>query len=250
MLPEIPADEFAGALDACTADVLWEADVVAPPVDAVHVARRLGMTVAQDICLNSRARFVRLADENGRGGSQTTIVVAPAERPEREQWAVAHEIGESVAFRVFDALGVKPDGAPPNARELVANALAGCLLLPREWFAADGASLDWDLFALKRKYSTASHELIARRMLDMRAPVVLTVCDHGRVTWRCSNVSTRAPGMLTAELAAWRESHATGLPCGEALEAAATGLQSVRCWPIHEPEWKREILRSEIAEWM
>ena len=36
---------------------------------------------------------------------QATIVVGPAERPEREQWAVAHEIGESVAYRVFDALG-------------------------------------------------------------------------------------------------------------------------------------------------
>ena len=63
------------------------------------------------------------------------------------------------------------------------------------------------------------------------------------------NVTARPPRMLPEELAAWRESHATGLPCGVALDSSTAGLESVRCWPIHEPDWKREILRSEIAEW-
>jgi hypothetical protein len=27
-----------------------------------------------------------------------------------------------------------------------------------------------------------------------------------------------------------------------------SGLQAVSCWPIHEPDWKREIIRSEVAE--
>jgi hypothetical protein len=144
---------------------------------------------------------------------------------------------------------VRPESEPPNARELVANHLASCLLLPGQWFAADGSALDWDLFELKGRYATASHELIVRRMLEMRTPVVITVCDLGRISWRRSNASGRPPRMLPQELAAWRESHVTGLPCSAKLDPSTSGLESVRCWPIHEPDWKREILRSEITEW-
>jgi len=175
-------------------------------------------------------------------------VVAKAERPEREQWAVAHEVAESVACRVFQRLGILFDEALPTARELVANRLASCLLLPRRWFAVDGQQADWDLMALKVRYVTASHELIARRMLDMRPPIVVTVCDLGRVRWRRSNGAAPPPAMLREEKSLWCEAHETGLPTETTLDAE-TGLGLVRCWPIHEPGWKREILRSEVAEW-
>jgi hypothetical protein len=242
MLSEIPDDEFAAALDACAAEVLWEAGLTEPPVDALAVAEGLGLVIARDYAMPYRGRFVRLAESEGRSGGQATIVVGQADRPEREQWAVAHEIGECVAYRVFERLGVSFDEALPTARELVANRLASSLLLPRRWFASDGRELDWD------RYDTASHELIARRMLEMRPPIVITVCDLGRVHWRRSNVSTRPPSMLPEEKTVWRETHETGLPT-EALLDAENGLELVRCWPIHEPGWKREILRSEIAEW-
>jgi hypothetical protein len=249
MLGEVPADEFAAVLDACVEGVLWEAGIAGPPVDALRVAGQLGITVAHDHDLAGRARFVRLSNENGTGDGQATIVVGPAERPEREQWAVAHEIGESIAYRVFDGLAVRPEFAPPNAREHVANGLASCLLLPSQWFAVDGAAYDWDLFELKGRYATASHELIARRMLEMRPPIVITLCDLGRIQWRQSNVSAHPPRMLPEELGVWRESHQTGLPCCEKVDSTIAGLASVHCWPIHECDWKREILRSEIAEW-
>jgi hypothetical protein len=56
--------------------------------------------------------------------------------------------------------------------------------------------------------------------------------------------------MLPEEFATWRASHESGVPCGARLDPSTTGLESVRCWPVHEPGWKREILRSEIAEWL
>ena len=247
MLSEIPDDEFAAALDGCAAEVLWEAGVTEPPVDALAVADGLGLVVAHDLAMPYRGRFVRLAEREGRDGGQGTIVVGESERPEREQWAVAHEVGESVAYRVFDRLGVAFDEALPTARERVANRLASCLLLPLRWFAVDGRELDWDLVALKDRYCTASHELIARRMLEMRPPIVITVCDLGRVHWRRSNLTARPPSMLPTETATWREVHETGLPAEETLDME-TGISLVRCWPIHEPGWKREIVRSEIAE--
>jgi hypothetical protein len=247
MLSEIPDEELAAALDACAAEVLWEAGITEPPVDALAVAEGLHLVVAHDFAMPYRGRFVRLAECEGRGGGQGTIVVGDAERPEREQWAVAHEIGESVAYRVFHRLGVAFDEALPTAREQVANRLASCLLLPKRWFAVDGRELDWDLLALKDRYATASHELIVRRMLEMRPPIVITVCDHGRVHWRRSNATARPPAMLPEEKAIWSETHELGLPAEETLDSE-TGLTLVRCWPIHEPGWKREILRSEITE--
>jgi Zn-dependent peptidase ImmA (M78 family) len=247
MLSEIPADEFAAALDVCAAEVLWEAGIDEPPIDALAVADGLGLVVARDYAMPYRGRFVRLAERDHEHGGVGTIVVGAAQRPEREQWAVAHEIGESVAYRVFERLGVSFDEALPAARERVANRLAGSLLLPRRWFAADGCELGWDLAALKDRYATASHELIARRMLEMRPPIVITLCDHGKVRWRRSNACSRPPGLLAEERSIWQEAHVTGWPASATLDAES-GLESVDCWPIHEPEWKREILRSVVAE--
>ncbi|HEX5470252.1 MAG TPA: ImmA/IrrE family metallo-endopeptidase [Lacipirellulaceae bacterium] len=247
MLSEVPNEEFAAAVDVCAAEALWEAGVDAPPVDALAVADGLRLVVARDSTMAYRGRYVRLADCPGNGGGQGTIVVGVAERPEREQWAVAHEIGESIAYRVFERLGVAFDEVLPTAREHVSNRLANALLLPRRWFDADGRELDWDLLELKERYTTASHELIARRMLEMRPPVVITICDQGRIHWRRSNVTLRPPEMLREERAIWREVHESGIPIGDRLDAD-TGLESVRCWPVHEPDWKREIIRSAIAE--
>jgi hypothetical protein len=248
MLSEVPEDELSAALDACAAEVLWEAGVVEPPVDALAVADGLGLVVARDFGMPHRGRYVRLAEHDSHGAGQGTIVVGVAERPEREQWAIAHEIGESVAYRVFERLGVALEEVQPATREVVANRFASALLLPRRWFASDGGDFDWDLIALKDRYDTASHELIARRMLEMRPPIVITICDLGRVHWRKSNVSARPPAMLPEEKAVWQEVHETGLAAWERLDAEC-GLQSVHCWPIHEPDWKREILRSEVTEW-
>jgi len=250
MIAEIPAEELAAVLDACAAEVLWEAEVVEPPVDAVLVAERLGLLITHNSALACRGRLVELADPRGGVGTQGTIVVGPAERPERLQWAVAHEIGEGVAYRVFGALGIRGEAAAENARECVANHLASCLLLPRDWFALDGERLGWDPFALKQRYATASHELIARRMLEMHVPIVVTLFDQGRVRWRRSNTGGGRPPELTHEEShVWRSAYETGTTCRLDCDPEKSGLESTTAWPVHEPEWKREVVRSRVAEW-
>ena len=86
-------------------------------------------------------------------------------------------------------------------------------------------------------------------MLEMQPPIVITLCDLGRVHWRRSNLSGRVPPLVPEEHAVWQQAHATGQPASAMLDPAATGLQRVRCWTVHEPDWKREILRSDVAEW-
>ena len=256
MLTEIPAEQFARTVEAVASEVLAEVEWSGPPVDALVIAERLGMVVARDTSMDVRARFVRLSPiggpmgggEAGRAG-RGTILLANEPRSERRQWAVAHEVGESIAQRVFVRMGVSLVDIPPTGRERVANHLASCLLLPRDWLATDGEAVGWDLTELKQIYTTASHELIARRMLEMTPPVMITLFDQGALQWRRSNVGSRPPSLTPAESSVWR----AAFESGQATEYEATelpeGISQIRCWPVHEPGWRREILRTELVEW-
>jgi hypothetical protein len=95
--------------------------------------------------------------------------------------------------------------------------------------------------ALKAVYATASHELIAWRLLDLPRESTVTIFDHGRITRRRSNDGRRPPPPIPLECAVWQETHRTGRAGAEWCD----GLL-VRCWPVHEPGWKREILRTML----
>jgi hypothetical protein len=263
MLPEIPDEQLRQALDGVAREVLLAAGLEQPPVDAFRVAEQLGLIVARDRpaphgFAQPRARFVRLgagarrsestAGDDG-SSNQGAILLADDPRRERRQWAVAHEIGESRAYRVFAELGVDPREAPVAAREGVANQLASSLLLPRDWFLRDGVRVDWDLFDLKAIYATASHELIARRLLEMPPAVIVTLADQGRCIWRRSNRSFRAPPLTAAERASWTAAHDGGQPTQCDPGELPDGVDDVRAWPIHEPGWRREIIRTELSSW-
>ena len=242
MLPELTQEELSAGLDTIVTAILAEAGVERPPVDAFRVARVLGITVAIDDRQSGRARYVRRSGYRATR-PQATILLRPDPRRERRQWAVAHEIGEHAAHRVFSLLGVDPRETQPDAREQMANHLAGHLLLPTAWFASDAADCGWDLIALKTRYATASHELIARRMLQCRPPVIISIFDHDRLYFRRSNLPGRAPPPSSIEMACRQTVHDRNRP-----EQCFDGPRTVQGWPIHEEDWKREILRAEVDE--
>ncbi|HUG93377.1 MAG TPA: ImmA/IrrE family metallo-endopeptidase [Planctomycetaceae bacterium] len=227
---------ISSVLDDTAARLLAEAEVDRPPVDALDLAARLGVEVLFDAGQAGRARHKRLA-------GRSVILLKPGDRPERMQWAAAHELGEVVAHRVFERLDLDEAELRPELREQTASLLAARLLLPLDWFADDARLLDGDVPALKNVYSTASHELVAWRLLDLPQESTVTVFDHGRLTRRRSNGERPPPRLAPEECAVWQETHRTGRPC----ERWARGLR-VRCWAIHEPQWKREILRTSRDE--
>jgi hypothetical protein len=241
MLPDLTTEELSAALDGVASEALDEAGLGEPPVDAFAVAASLGFAVAWDNLQTGRARLLRLADDDGL--PQASIMLRSDPRHERRQFAIAHEIGESLAHRVFRQLGVAPVETDPGAREQVANHLAGRLLLPTAWFGPAAVDCGWDLLTLKRTFSTASHELIARRMLDFPPPVVITIVDDGRVTFRRANLPGRAPPMFEAERQCQQRCRATG----QRREVQMPAI-TVRAWPIHEPACRREILRTELCD--
>ena len=238
MLGEFTQEDLASALDAAASSLLLSSGYQAGAVDCLRLAQSLGLTVVWDDSQAGRARFVRLhhvATSAPRG----SILLKPDPRREWLQWAVAHEIGEHQAHVVFSRLGVDACEAPAGIREKVANWLAGRVLLPSDTFLAAATECDWDLPSLKREFSTASHELIARRMLDFEPPVVITLLDHGQVTFRRGNLPGRTPPLLPIERRCQMQAHATS-QCAQGDD----GHLRVSAWPIHEPDWKREILRS------
>ena len=229
-------EDWRSACDAVVDELLGAAKVAAPPVDVLAITSRLAWPVVFDAEQAGRARMQRL---DGR----PTLFVRPDERAERLQWAVAHEIGEATAARVCMMAGVTPDEVTPRQREEIANQVAQRLLIPSAWFRAALQSEGDDLFALKRRFATASHELIAWRWLELADPVIVSVFDHGELSRRRCNFAPRAPAMSGEESACATEARQSG-----ATSRRTWSGGTAIAWPVHEPAWQREILRTTI-EW-
>jgi hypothetical protein len=234
-------EEWNQAIEACVGRLLHRAGIRRPPIDAVELARRLGFVVAIDRRQEERARCARLSSV--AAAPTAAIYLRPEPRPERRQWAVAHEIGEHSAQELFATLGIADDTASQGLREQSANTIANRLLLPSRWFFADGEAYDWDLGRLKERYAAASHELIARRMLEADAPAIVSIYDHGKLRFRGGNGGRRAPPPSPVEAAVQRRAHETGTFQLHHEETFRT-----RAWPIHEPDWKREIVRTDSLD--
>lgn len=242
MNPEIPPEELAEVLDEVAMEVLSRAGTDGPPVNSLGVARALGMSLAWDQQQPGRARLVRTSGF-ATSRSKTSILLRPEPRQERRQWAVAHEIGEQNAVHVFLQLGIDPRTAPPDARETIANLLAGRLLLPSGWFRSVGIEVEWDLLELKARFSTASHEMIARRMLDFDQLTIITIFDQDQVTFRRGNLPAGLPPLSDGEADCQHRSHTSGKPSRSTEDG-----RIIDSWPVHEEIWLREIVRVSIPD--
>lgn len=246
MLAGLSRMEIAQTLDAQVEQLLAEYGCTEPPVDALAIAAGLGLELLWDDSQAGRGRIVQFGPDDELGTApRESIFLRHDPRPERVQWAAAHEIGEARAEILFRELSIDPrdgdtrDGA---VREQLANEWASRLLIPTAWFRAAAREHDWELPALKQTFSTASHELLARRMLDFESPVVVSLFDLGRLSWRRGNLPYRVPPLTAAERQLWRQVHESGE--GAVLRDGGT----IRGWAIHEPHWQREILRYELEE--
>lgn len=213
--------------------LLGEANISSPPIDVMKLTDRLGIRVVLD-----KAQGIRGFHKIVR--HKPLIVVRPESRVERLNWAVAHELGEVYGYQIYRRLNSNPtrDPSVPN-REEMANRIAKCLLLPWKHFQREAQNSDCDLFELKDLFSTASHEMIATRLLDLDSLRYVSIFDHGAMRRRWTNEANRVTRLHPAEKQCWEETHEMGNP----VEKISGGLR-IRCWPIHEMDWKREILQT------
>ena len=237
MFDDMQRDDVVAVIDQMVEELLEAAGVTAPPVDTIALAQgQLGMVVCLDKRQTQRGRAQR-----SRGKPQ--IYLRPEPREERHQWTVAHEIGEHLKTELLQRLDIEPSQTQAMTGESLANLFAYRLLVPQCWFAADARALEYDLLQLKGRYRTSSHEVIAWRFLDLPEPCVITVIDNDHVRRRRSSGPRITRELLPIEQKCQRYVNEHGRP----KTLRADGI-SVQGWPVHSPDWKREILRSVIDE--
>jgi hypothetical protein len=224
MREDLSREEVHQAVDRRVDELLEKAGVTAPPVDAITLARRhLGLT-------GSPPR---------RAAGRKPIPLRPEPDEEQNQWTAAHEIGEHFKAELLRRLGVPPEQGRALAGESLPNLFAHRLLAPTGWFAGDARACDYELPELKRRYATASLELLAWRLLDLPEPCVITVVDNGHVQRRRSNAWRVRRELEPPERECQRYVNHYSRP--RVVQADGWTVQG---WPAHRPDWKREILRS------
>jgi hypothetical protein len=234
---DLDREEVVAAVDHLVEELLEKAKLEAPPVDAIALAQRhLEMLVCLDRRQPQRGRAQRA------GGSRQ-IFLRPEPTEERHQWTVAHEIGEHFKSALLERLGITADQTRSMAGESLANLFAYRLLVPTCWFAGDAPAYDYDLLELKERYRTSSHEVIAWRFLDLPEPCIVTIIDNDHIHRRRSNAWPVRRRLEPAEQQCQRYVHHYSRP--KIIQEAGWTVQG---WPVHQADWKREILRSVVEE--
>jgi hypothetical protein len=235
MLDDIPREDVSDLVDRAVDELLSAANVTAPPVDAIALAQlHLGMVVCLDRRQEQRGRAQR-------SGGRQQILLRPEPTEERHQWTVAHEIGEHQKAMLLERLGINPAETRPMAGESLANLFAHRLLVPTSWFRSDAPENGYDLLALKERYRTASHELLAWRMIELPDPCIVAIIDNDRVHRRRSGAWRVNRRLSPAEETCRRYVNRNSRP-----KCIRKDGWTVQGWPIHQANWKREILRSVV----
>jgi hypothetical protein len=246
VVEELSHEEVTQCVDRAVEDLLTAAGVMAPPVDAIALAQRhLGLVVAVE-GQPPRGRGSGSGSSSGsgkgrRGGVRNQVVLSPETSKEQQQWAVARATGESLRPSMLERLGFDPALPRPLMGVSLADLFARRLLAPTAWFAHDAPSCSYDLDALKARYPTASHEVLAWRLLDLPEPCIITVVDDNQVYRRRSNAWPVKKHLEPAEQECQRYVSEHGEP-----HRVSRGAWTVRGWPVHHEDWKREILRSVV----
>jgi Zn-dependent peptidase ImmA (M78 family) len=237
MREDLTREEVTETIDRVVEELIGKAGLERPPVDAIVLAQRhLGMIVCLDRRQQQRGRAQRAA-----GHKQ--IFLRPEPTEERHQWTVAHEIGEHLKTDLLRRLGVEPEQTRAMMGESLANLLAHRLLVPSCWFAADAPAHDYDVLELKKRYLTASHEVIAWRFMDLPAPCIVSIIDNDHIHRRRSNAWRTRRELSPAEQECQKYVSYYSRP-----RVVRKDGWTVQGWPVHQPDWKREILRSVVEE--
>ena len=232
MYEDLTQEDVLRAADGVVSDLLAAAGVPRPPVNAVGLAKHLGMIVREEA---SPARH----GAPRRAGAGDVLLLSPDATEEARQWAAAQAVGARLKGDLLRRLGQDPAARPALSGESLPNLLARHLLTPAGWFADDARGCGWDVLELKRLYATAGHELVAWRLLDLPTPCIITIVENEQVHRRRGNAWRVNKTLQPAERACQRYVHYYSRP----RVVAADGW-TVQGWPVHQADWKREILRS------
>jgi hypothetical protein len=158
-------------LEGAILQTLREAGIERPPVEVNRVLRFLDL---DDICWSSDAQVKEVALIHSENKGKYRILVPTNYSIERLPFTLAHECVEYIALR---------EGLKPMHWKI--NRSAAELLLPTAWVRQCIDEEGFNLFALRRRFSTASLETCAIKMLGLaKSPCILTVADRKGMRYR------------------------------------------------------------------
>jgi predicted transcriptional regulator len=237
MTEDLSREEIQQAVDRAVEELLAAAHVMGPPIDALRLAPLVpGLVITFEDRAPVRGRTRRV-------GAGQPILLRPDETEERKHWTVAQALGTFFKPDLLKRLGIGPEQARTLGSASLVRLFAERLLVPTSWFAADARALGYDLLELKIRYRTASHEILADRLLDLPEPSIITVVDNGHVQRRRSNAWRVNRTLEPAERQCQAYVHSFSRP----RVVRADGW-TVQGWPVHQSDWKREMLRSVVEE--
>jgi hypothetical protein len=237
MSEELSREEVVSAIEQSVEELLSTAGVTGPAIDAIALAQRhLGLMV----CLDRRQGP---PNRSKRTRESKQIFLTADQGPEQQQWTVAHAIGEHLKPDLLLRLGLPPDQRRALMGESLPNLFAHRLLVPTLWLQDEARNCDFDLLELKQRFRTASHEVIAWRLLDLSDPCIITIVDNDHVHRRRSNAYRVRKELSGPEKECQRYVSRYSRP----TQLRDQGW-TVQGWPIHQADWKREILRSVVDE--
>jgi len=237
MSEDLSREEVTQGVDRMVEELLSSAGVAKPPVDAITLAQKhLGLVICLDRTQEQRGRAQR-------AGGRKHIFLRPEPTEERQQWTVAHEIGEHLKPALLQRLGIPPEQTRVRMGESLANLFAYRLLVPTCWLADEARGCNHDVLELKKRFSSASHEVVAWRLLDLSTPCIITIVDNEQVQRRRSNAWRITRELSEPEKRCLRYVHQYSRPRLVSEEG-----WTVHGWPVHQSDWKREILRSIVEE--
>jgi hypothetical protein len=152
-------EEAAELLDRIVENLLKKCRIDQPPIEPKKIADRLGILYNETDLDGRRGQSFR------RRGRQH-VEIHHEDRPERKNFALAHEIMELELKKALD---------DPKEAHRWANLGASFLLMPTPWFREQCFQGGFDIALLKKAFSTASWEAVALRTLNFSESIISVV---------------------------------------------------------------------------
>lgn len=215
-------------LDNLVQEFLAKASLHQPPIDACAL-------------LNAKAWQLLELDAPSILSKKSIQVFDPKESESAEvkkQWLAAQSLASSLQKEAKLRWEKSNDTQAAQGISYI-NLIAQRILVPTQWLKSLALQFDYDLLELKRIFKTPAYEIIALRMLDLDSPCIITIVDNGHIFKRKSNCCNPPKTLSPAESMVLNYVHENSRP----KKVNDQGWQ-VAGWPVHQLDWRREILRS------
>ena len=219
-------EDTIAVIEKLVQKMINESGISAPPVNPFKIAKILKIPCTESVIQGRRGQNFIL---NGH----RIIDLNKDDRIERKCFTLAHELIEVLLPEKFK---------DKDERHDIAMLGAPYLLMPTDWFRKACEKTKFDLFLLKRIFTTASHEAIAIRTLSFDSAII-TVIDNKKVTNRQSSLSTFA-GKRLMPLEKEAVEYVISVD-GDCYKYESNDYKcKVTAYPLFEEEVKRIILRT------